>query len=163
MRLRSLLPATCCVLLAGCLGALKPGSIAPVDIPDPTSTTRTGSSNDWLICPSEACAAIPSAAPPSFSAAPNQLYEAWRAVVTAQPRATVIAQDQQRLLLMVQDRTPVLRFVDTITIRVLPAADGGSTFAAYSKSNLGSHDFGTNRRRLDAWTADLVRRARVVD
>lgn len=157
MHPRSLLPATCCLLLAGCLGSLEPGSVAPVDIPDPTTIARTGSPNDWLICPSDACAATPSAAPPSFAVAPNELYEAWRTVIAAQPRATVIAQDRPRLLLMVQDRTRVMRFVDTITIRVLPTANGGSTFAAYSKSNLGSYDFGANQRRLEEWTADLMR------
>lgn len=58
---------------------------------------------------------------------------------------------------MVQDRTPVLRFVDTISIHVLPASGGTSTFAAYSKSNIGRGDFGTNRRRLEAWQGELAR------
>ncbi|MFZ1428616.1 MAG: DUF1499 domain-containing protein [Geminicoccaceae bacterium] len=158
MHPRNLLPATCCLLLAGCLGRLEPGAVVPADIPDPTAITRTGSRNDWLICPADACAAKPSAAPPSLAVAPNELYEVWRTVVAAQPRTTVIAQDRPRLLLMVQDRTRVMRFVDTITIRVLPTVNGGSTFAAYSKSNVGSYDFGANRRRLEEWTADLVRR-----
>ena len=78
-------------------------------------------------------------------------------MVAAQPRVTVIAEDRPRLLLMVQDRTPFFRFVDTITIRVLPAPDGGSTFAAYSRSNIGVGDFGTNRRRLEHWLEMLTR------
>lgn len=159
MRPRNLPAAACCLLLAACPGALEPGSVAPMDIADPTIIARTGASNDWLICPSGVCAAAPSATAPAFAVTPNQLFGAWRAVVAAQPRATVIAMDELRLLLLVQDRTPIMRFVDTVTIRILSTPAGGSTFAAYSKSNLGAYDFGTNRRRLEAWTADLVRRS----
>jgi hypothetical protein len=52
------------LLLAGC-GALEPGSVAPEDMPDPTTLERTGRPNDWLICPENACAAEASAQPPS--------------------------------------------------------------------------------------------------
>jgi uncharacterized protein (DUF1499 family) len=80
---------------------------------------------------------------------------------------TVLAADESRLLLMAQDRTPLLRFVDTITIRVLPEAGGGSTFVAYSRSNLGLGDLGTNRRRLEEWLAqidlELSRQRRAAD
>jgi uncharacterized protein (DUF1499 family) len=50
-----------------------------------------------------------------------------------------------------------MRFVDTVAIRVLPAGEGGSTFAAYSRSELGYGDLGTNRRRLESWVAALDR------
>lgn len=156
MRPSRWLPAICLLTLTGCMGGLAPGSVAPADIPDPTILTRTGTPNDWLICPTGACTAAASATAPIYPVPPAALLVAWRAVVTAQPRVTVIAEDAQRLLLMVQDRTPILRFVDTITIRVLPAADGGSTFAAYSRSNVGVGDFGTNRRRLEQWLEALA-------
>ena len=131
--------------------------MAPADIPDPTTLKRTGLPNDWLICPTGACAATASSTAPTYPIPPAELFQAWRTVLAAQPRVTVIAEDAPRLLIMVQDRTPVLRFVDTISIRVLPASADGSTFAAYSKSNIGRGDFGTNRRRLEAWQGDLVR------
>jgi uncharacterized protein (DUF1499 family) len=85
---------------------------------------------------------------------PDRLLAAWQAAVAAQPRATVIAVDPARGLLLVQDRTPVFRFVDTIAVRVLPAP-GGSTFAAHSRSNVGYGDLGANCRRLEDWTAAL--------
>ena len=137
---------------------MEPGSIAPADIPDPTMIERTGRPNDWLICPSDECTAKASAEAPIYWVPPERLFAAWREVLAAQPRVMVIAVDDLRLLFLVQDRTPLLRFVDTIIIRVLPAADAGSTFAAYSRSNVGLGDLGTNRRRLATWQADLERR-----
>jgi uncharacterized protein (DUF1499 family) len=157
-RLRAWLAAGCLLLLlAACLGELEPGSVAPADIPDPTTLARTGRPNDWLICPAEACAAEASATAPSYAVAPGELLAAWRAVLAEQPRATVVAVDEPRRLVMAQDRTPVLGFVDTVTVRVLPTVDGGATFAVYSRSEIGYGDLGTNRRRLDAWTAEVGR------
>jgi uncharacterized protein (DUF1499 family) len=146
------------MVLAGC-GALEAGSVAPSDIPDPTTLARTGRPNDWLVCPAAACSAEVSAAAPTFPVSPARLLAAWRGVLAAQPRATVVASDEARLLVLAQDRTPLLRFVDTVSVRVLPAGDGGSTFAAYSRSNLGYNDLGTNRRRLEGWVAELGRLA----
>jgi uncharacterized protein (DUF1499 family) len=144
------------LLLAAC-GGLEPGSVRPADMPDPTTLARTGRPNDWLICPASACRAEAGATAPAYPVPPAALLAAWRTVLTDQPRATLLAEDPPRLLLLAQDRTPVLRFVDTVAIRVLPAADGGSTFAAYSRSELGYGDFGTNRRRLESWVAALDR------
>lgn len=150
-RARALLPAV--LLLAAC-GALEPGSIAPGDIPDPTTASRTGRPNDWLVCPERACKAEASAKPAVYPVPPERLLAAWKAVLAAQPRATLIAADDARGLLLAQDRTPVFRFVDTVTVRVLPTA-GGATFAAFSRSEIGYGDLGTNRRRLEAWTEAL--------
>jgi uncharacterized protein (DUF1499 family) len=158
MHLRAWLAAGCLLLLlAACMGELEPGSVAPADIPDPTTLARTGRPNDWLICPVEACEAEASATAPSYPVAPGELLAAWRAVLAEQPRATVVAVDEPRGLVMAQDSTPVFRFVDTVTVRVLPTADGGATFAAYSRSEIGYGDLGTTRRRLHAWVAALER------
>lgn len=144
--------------LSGC-GALEPGSVAPADMPDPTTLARTGRPNDWLICPRAACEAEISATPRVFQVPPECLFAAWRATLAAQPRATVIAVDESRHLLLAQDRTPVFRFVDTVAIRILPAPGGGSTFAAHSRSEIGYGDLGTNQRRLEAWAAAVEREA----
>ena len=142
-------------VLAGC-GAMEPGTVPSADIPDPTTLERTGWPNDWLLCPPGSCTAEISAASPALSGAgrpPRTRPGArcWR----RNPASRSVATDEPRLLILAQDRTAVLRFVDTISIRVLPAPAGGSTFAAYSRSNLGFGDLGTNRRRLEAWTAAL--------
>jgi len=129
--------------------------VPSADIPDPTTLERTDWPNDWLICLPGSCKAEISAASPAYPVPAERLFAAWREVLAAQPRVTVVATDEPRLLILAQDRTAILRFVDTVSVRVLSAPEGGSTFAAYSRSNLGFGDLGTNRRRLEAWTAAL--------
>ena len=142
-------------LLAAC-GALEPGTVPEAELPDPTTIARTGWPNDWLICPEGACAAAASAPAPVYPVAPERLFAAWRELLAAQPRTAVIGTDPVRLLILAQDRTPLLGFVDTISIRVLPVAGTGSTFAAYSRSNIGLSDLGTNRKRLEGWIGVLA-------
>ena len=52
------------------------------------------------------------------------------------------------------DRTRILRFVDDITIRIRPRADG-SRIDIRSASRLGSHDFGANAKRILAFTDEV--------
>lgn len=147
-----------CLLLTSCVGKLEPGSVSPTGIPDPITVARTGRPNDWLICRSGTCKAEPSEAARIYPVPADGLWAAWRAVLAEQPDVTVIAADESRQLIMVQDRTPVFRFVDTITIRILPLEQGASTFAAYSRSEIGYSDTGMNRRRLRAWVVALEQR-----
>jgi uncharacterized protein (DUF1499 family) len=142
-------------LLLGC-GGVAPGSLAPADLPDPTTLARTGWPNDWLVCPAGMCAAEASAPAPVYAVAPGRLFQAWRDLLEAEPRVTIIGVDESRLLVMAQDRTPLLGFVDTVAIRILPAPDGASTFAVYSRSNIGLGDLGTNRKRVDRWLGLLA-------
>jgi hypothetical protein len=158
MRHKLPLAGLACLLLAGCLGELDPGSVSPSGIPDPLAVARTGRPNDWLICRPDTCKAAASEAAEIYPVPADGLWRAWREVLAEQPHVSVIAADEPRRLILVQDRTPVFRFVDTITVRVLPLGDGASSFAAYSRSEIGYSDTGTNRRRLQAWVAALDRR-----
>ncbi len=146
------------LFLTACIGEIESGSVTPADIPEPLTLARTGRPNDWLICPERTCRAEAGATAPAYPVPPAELWQAWRAVLEDAPRVSVIAADEPRLLLLAQDRTPVLRFVDTVNLHVLPAADGGSTFAAYSHSEIGYSDLGTNRRRLEEWVEEVEER-----
>ena len=143
-------------MLAGC-GGLEPGSVSPEAIPDPTSAARPGGPNSALACPERACAAAADWAPPGYPVPPEALFAAWREVLAGAPRTTIVAQDPARLLLLAQQRSAVFRFVDTITVRVLPA-DGGASFAALSRSEVGYDDFGVNESRLRGWQEEVGRR-----
>ena len=72
-------------ILAGC-GALEPGSVAPGDIPDPTTIPRPGTPNDWLICPAGICTAEASAMPATYGVPPERLFATWQEVLATQPR-----------------------------------------------------------------------------
>jgi uncharacterized protein (DUF1499 family) len=52
------------------------------------------------------------------------------------------------------DRTRLLRFVDDITIRIRPRAEG-SRIDIRSASRLGSHDFGANASRILAFIDEV--------
>ena len=84
--------------LGGCLGALEPGSVAPGDIPDPTTLARTGRPNDWLICPQARCRAETSLKAEIYAVPPDELFALWQAVLQEEPRVTVIATDPPRRL-----------------------------------------------------------------
>ena len=143
--------------LQGC-GGLEPGSVAPEAIADPTTTARPESPNSALVCPERACAAVADRMAPRYATSPEALFAAWRATVADTPRAAIVAEDPARLLLLVQQRSAVFRFVDTVVVRVLPIEDGGSSFAALSRSEFGYDDFGVNETRLAAWQAEAERR-----
>jgi Protein of unknown function (DUF1499) len=51
-------------------------------------------------------------------------------------------------------RTPLMRFPDTLTIRLVAGANG-TGIALYTASQLGSRDQGTNRKRIEAILAAL--------
>ena len=149
--------ASLALALAACVGEKEPGSVAPGDIPDPTRAARAWGAHDALVCPPGACAAEADRPAPAYRADPAALFEAWRAAVEAAPRTTLVAADPARRLLMAQQKSPTVGFVDTVTVRVLPAEDG-ATFAAYSASEFGWRDFGVNAARLRDWQAEVERR-----
>lgn len=137
---------------------LAPALRATSETPDPTTLVRTGRPNDWLICPPGACAAPVDEPAPVLAATPERLLEAWRAVIEAEPRTVVLAFDPAALRLVAQQRSRLFGFVDTIAVKVLPLPDGGSSFAAYSRSETGYWDLGVNAARLQAWLRAVVDR-----
>lgn len=88
-----------------------------------------------------------------LAVAPSDQLRLWEEVVQASPRARVLQISETNLLLHAEQRSHLLRFVDTIAIRVLPLPDGQSTFAAYSRSELGYSDMGVDQARLEDWIA----------
>lgn len=128
---------------------------SPLDL-DPTRVERTGRPNDRLVCPPGACSAAPDAPAPTLELPAEELFERWRRVVRAQPRVTVLLDDPVGLRLVAQQRSRLWGFLDTVAIRVLPQADGRSSFAAYSRSETGYWDLGVNAQRLETWIAALL-------
>ena len=138
-------------LLAACgLGAAPEAERLALD---PLTLERTGKPNDYLVCPEGQCRAGVDRAPPVLAVAPSDLLRLWAEVVTASPRARVLRLNETELVIHAEQRSRLMRFVDTIVVRVLPGADGTSTFAAYSRSELGYGDMGVNRARLEDWIA----------
>jgi uncharacterized protein (DUF1499 family) len=122
---------------------------------DPTTVTRTGRPNDYLVCPPRFCAAAADRASESYGVPAEHLAEAWQAVVAAAPRTRLTAADPARGLYAFEQRSAVLGFRDTILVRIVPLTADRSTLVVYSRSEIGYWDLGVNRRRVEAWLAAL--------
>jgi uncharacterized protein (DUF1499 family) len=148
---RTLLACMLVSLLAACgLGAAP---LAERLALDPLSLERTGRPNDFLVCPEGACSAVADRTAPVLPVQPADQLRLWEEVVTASPRTRVLQVDETGLTIHAEQRSALFRFVDTIVVHVVPAGDGASTFAAYSRSELGYSDMGVNQARLEDWIA----------
>jgi uncharacterized protein (DUF1499 family) len=124
---------------------------------DFSALERPGSPNHWLVAPADSLPrAEPDVVAPELPLAAPQLAEQWIAVVEAQPRTRVVAVSDDGLQVEAEQRSAVFRFVDRVSFRAVPLADGNSSFMAYSRSLLGYYDFGVNRRRLGDWVDGLT-------
>lgn len=140
-------------LLAACgLGAAPEAERLALD---PLTLERTGKPNDFLVCPEGMCQAAVDRTSPVLPVAPADQLRLWEEVIAASPRTRVLGIDEAALLIHAEQRSRIFRFVDTIAIQVLPAGDGDSTFAAYSRSEIGYSDMGVNQARLEEWIARL--------
>jgi uncharacterized protein (DUF1499 family) len=141
--------------LASCAMNDPPGN-APLE--DPTSVTPSGKPNRFLLCPDAVCTAPADGVSPTFKMPREQLEQAWLAMMRAQPRVELLAEDAARHLYLFRQRSAVFRFPDLISVRFLDAGGGTSTLAVYSRSVYGTYDFGVNRRRVEDWIGQLEAR-----
>jgi uncharacterized protein (DUF1499 family) len=84
-------------------------------------------------------------APLRYQGDGNAAFGRLAAIVAAMPGATVVT--SQPGYLYAEFRTPVLKFVDDVEFLLDPS---GNAIQMRSASRLGSKDFGTNRKRLEA-------------
>jgi uncharacterized protein (DUF1499 family) len=78
--------------------------------------------------------------------------------VTAQePNTALVHSDAEQDRYLV--RTRLMRFPDTIVVKVIELDQDHSTLALYSRSQIGRSDFGVNRKRLKRWIERIGARA----
>ena len=73
-------------------------------------------------------------------------------------RWTIVELDSERGRVQAEARTPTLRFVDDVVVRI-ESLDGRSRVRVRSRSRVGIYDFGTNARRIRAYLERLRRLA----
>lgn len=116
------------------------------------------SPNTWLVAPPGLGRATPNEIAPEFDVDAARLVAAWRAVLTVQPRTTIVGTSSDGLQVEAEQRSAVFGFVDDVSFRAIPGAAGRSTLAVYSRSRVGYWDMGVNRRRVRAWVDQLQQR-----
>jgi hypothetical protein len=114
--------------------------------------------NRYLVCPPGYCAATtPQGVSPVFDEPAAALQERWMAMIERQPRITPGPADTTTRQYDFTQRSRLLGFPDTITVRFIALGAAKSTLAIYSRSHYGSSDFGVNRDRVESWLAELSR------
>jgi len=112
---------------------------------DPLSEGRTGENAAYL-GPPEA---------PVFDVAPDALFEELERVILSTPRVTKVAEGPEPRHASYVARTALWGFPDYVSVRVVEA-DGGASYAIWSRSRFGSSDLGKNAARVADWRGQIA-------
>ena len=111
----------------------------------------TGRENTYLVCPPDLCGQEPDHASPVFDFPATELRNIWFSMIGNEPRTDWVASNEEIQQYDFLQRTRLMRFPDSITVRFLALQEGRSTLAIYSRSHYGHSDFGVNQERIEAW------------
>jgi hypothetical protein len=104
-----------------------------------------------------ACLALPTGLYPEVRAdlrwpvvalPPARLLEVAMTAARSLPGIDAIVMSADGLGASLVARTRLLRFADDVDLRVVPVGAEGSSLMVHSRSRLGYHDLGTNKRRV---------------
>ncbi len=130
-----------------------PADLGPVTF---ETLVRRKSPNDALACPPGLCPAISDLVAPVYPVPAQALRQALAEVLKREERLQRVASDDAAMTDRYVQRSKLLHFPDTITVRFLDRPGGTSTVALYSRSQLGHSDLGINRARIERWLAALT-------
>ena len=137
--------------------AKRTGSRLDIGPADWATLNRHDTPNDALVCPAGHCPnAKADEEPKVYPVPPIELLARVRQIALAEPDTGELPCEPQcdRTARFVQ-YTRLMRYPDTIDVEILPADEGRSTLAVYSRSLVGRKDFGVNHARLRRWLAAL--------
>lgn len=124
---------------------------------------RRPTPNDSLACPPDFCKARADVTTRLYRVAAHDLRLEFAKVIASEARVSVAEANEAALTDRYIQRSEHLGFPDTIVVRFLDRADGRSTIALYSRSQLGKGDFGVNRARIERWLGKLAKHVLTVD
>ena len=112
--------------------------------------------NQFLVCPAGFCKAVAHMTSPEFDMPATDLRYRWQKMIAEQPRIEMGPEDEALLQYDYIQRTSLVRYPDSITVRFIELEEGRSTLAIYSRSHYGKSDFGVNEARIRDWLAQLI-------
>jgi uncharacterized protein (DUF1499 family) len=124
-------------------------------MPDFETLVPPSSPNYYIVLPTNFSTAAADAESPVFTVQVETLEAVALSVIRAQPRVTEVGADPEARQYAFVQRTAILRFPDTVTIRFFDLGDGRSTLAMFSRSKFGRSDLGVNRARVESWLAAI--------
>lgn len=128
--------------------------VKPVDF---AALALTPKPNQFLVCPPGYCKAKPHMLSPTYAAPADQLRRRWTAMLAGLPRIETGTADEAALQYDYIQRSGLMNFPDSITVRFIPLTPDSATLAIYSRSHYGRSDFGVNEARIRAWLTALER------
>ncbi|WP_055086918.1 DUF1499 domain-containing protein [Jannaschia donghaensis] len=144
----TLFVVTAGVVVAG-LGYIR---LAPMEAEawhlDPTTATRTGKPNDYLVADGGDRPAI------VLPGTPEAVLNRLDAVAMAEAGVTRLAGSPAEGLVTYVQRTRLMGYPDAISVSAVPD-DGGARLSIYSRSRYGQADLGVNKARVERWLAAL--------
>ncbi len=112
--------------------------------------------NRYLLLPAGfESSATPDGRSPAFTVDVASLAAALKRVALAEARTELLSADDDAGDYEFVQRSAVFRFPDLISVKIMPAGEGKSSLAVYSRAKLGYSDFGVNRKRVERWLAAL--------
>jgi len=130
-----------------------PADLGPVDF---ATLRRPKAPNNALVAPPSVCGhARADIIPPDFAVSASRLHAIVAEVAEEVSNTELVfadpKQEQDRYVV----RTAVLRFPDTVDVKIIDRGPNLSTVALYSRSQVGKADFGVNRKRMQRWLARI--------
>jgi len=123
---------------------------------DPGATARSERPNDYLIAPPGASAAQADGTAGTYDMPAKDLLFLFDAVARPSDGVRVVAGSIDDLWITYVQRSAVFGFPDYISVKAIETQDGAS-LVIWSRSRFGHSDMGVNRRRIDAWLAQMGR------
>ncbi len=157
LKLAAILLIAAAVLFAAAFVVLGPerlwSQFGPADLGDVDFATlvRRDTPNDALACLPEFCAAKADVAAPVFAKPFGDVFLSIQNAVVHEPGLEQVDADAGQGTLRFVQRSRLMGFPDTINVKVVPTADGGSAVLIYSRSQLGKGDMGVNLARVERW------------
>ena len=128
------------------------GDLGPVTF---ESLSKTQKPNQVLICPPDLCTAKDvDQASPVYSLSAEVLKEKLLESLKQETNLERVDTSDTLQLRFIQ-RTPWMRFPDTLRIQLISQGADLSTLALYGQSQIGETDFGVNRERATRWLKRL--------
>ena len=107
--------------------------------------------NQFLMCPVDFCGAPPHSVSPVFPVSVEALKKRWMEMLLSQPRIEFGLSNDPDMQYEHIQRTKLMRFPDSITVKFITVSQDQSTLAIYSRSHYGKSDFGVNETRIRSW------------
>ncbi len=149
--------------LVGASAVMMDWIAGPLRGADPLTVTPPNTPN-WALAipPGVESVTEPTLTVPVWEDQPEVLMRRFREIASAERGVEQLAHAQGTFDALVQ-RSRILRFPDVISVRAVDQGEGRASLAIYSRSVLGTSDFGVNALRIKRWIAALETASPPVD